>query len=130
MAATPPDDFVSHICEMLAPMGEVTVRRMFGGYCLFCDGITFALVADGTLYLKADDENRQAFIAAGLEPFRPFPDKPTTMSYYPLPESALDEGDDMLFWARPAFDAGLRAAAKKKKKAGGARSRKSLTAAG
>lgn len=107
------DDLADHICETLAPMGEITVRRMFGGSCFFCDGLAFALIADGVFHVKADDHNRPAFVAAGIGPFRPFPDKPTTLSYYPVPESALDEPAELLAWSRPAFDAALRAAAKK-----------------
>ncbi|MCW2246156.1 DNA transformation protein [Azospirillum fermentarium] len=108
------DDLAAHICEMLAPMGEITVRRMFGGYCLYCDRVPFALISEGVFYVKADDQNRPAFLDAGLEPFRPFADKPTALSYYPVPESALDDRAELLSWTRPAFDAGLRAAAKKR----------------
>jgi len=107
------DEFVGHIRGMLAPMGDITVRRMFGGYCLYCDTIPFALIAEGIFYVKADDRNRPAFLDAGVEPFRPFPGKPTALSYYPVPESALDDTGELLAWTRPAFEAGLRAAAKK-----------------
>ena len=98
---------------MLAPLGDVRVRRMFGGYGLSIDGLTFALVADEILYFKADDVNRAAFTDLGLEPFRPMPDKPTTLSYYQPPDSVLDDQDELLPWARSGFEAALRAAAKK-----------------
>ncbi|MBK1837906.1 TfoX/Sxy family protein [Azospirillum sp. YIM B02556] len=113
MPARPPSEYVATLCEMMAPLGDVRARRMFGGYGLSIDGLTFALVADDTLYFKADDGNRPSFAELGLEPFRPMPDKPTTLSYYPPPDSALDDRDDLLVWARSGFDAALRAAAKK-----------------
>lgn len=113
MPAQPPSEYVATLCEMLAPLGDVRVRRMFGGYSLSIDGLTFALIADEILYFKADDVNRAAFTELGLEPFRPMPDKPTTLSYYPPPDSALDDQDELLPWARSGFEAALRAAAKK-----------------
>ncbi|BAI72571.1 tfoX domain protein [Azospirillum sp. B510] len=118
MPAKPPSEYVASLCEMLAPLGDIRVRRMFGGYGLSIDGSTFALIADEILYIKADDVNRAAFTELGLEPFRPMPDKPTTLSYYPPPDQALDDGGELLPWARSGFEAALRAAAKKAKKAG------------
>ena len=114
MAAAPPSDFVQFICESLALLGDLTVRRMFGGYGVYCDGLFFAIVADDVLYFKVDDGNRADYEALGLRPFKPLDDKPTTLSYYPPPERVLDEPDELLGWARPAIAAAARAAAAKK----------------
>lgn len=116
MPPAPPSDFVQMVCELLAPMGDVTVRRMFGGYGIYCDGVFFALVADEVLYFKVDDGNRADYETLGLRPFKPLDDKPVTLSYYPPPESALDEQDELLRWARLAFAAAVRAAVEKKPK--------------
>ncbi len=116
--ARPPSDFVTDLCETLSRLGDVRARRMFGGYGIACDGVTFALVSsDEILYFKVDDGNRTAYTALGLEPFRPMADKPVTLSYHPPPESALDDPDELLAWARPALEAGLRAAIAKTRKA-------------
>jgi len=114
-------DYADHVAELLAPLaglnGEVKCRAMFGGWSLSIDGATFALIAQDVLYLKADDVNRPAFEVAGLKPFVPFADEPAkTMSYYPPPETAFDEPDELLAWARGAYEAALRAKAKKKPK--------------
>ncbi|MCG5239821.1 TfoX/Sxy family protein [Azospirillum doebereinerae] len=113
MPARPPSEFVVTVCETLAALGDVRARRMFGGYGISCDGLTFALVSDDTLYFKVDDANRASYEALGLEPFRPFTDRPTALSYRPPPDSALDDPRDLLDWARPALEAALRAAARK-----------------
>ncbi len=105
-------DFVRHAVELLAPLGTVSARRMFGGWGLYADGLFFAIVADDVLYLKADGTNRPEFEARGLEPFRPFPGKPTAMPYYPPPDEALEEPEALLPWARSALDAARRAAAR------------------
>ena len=81
---------------------------MFGGHGIYLDGLMFALIADDTLYLKVDDGNRADYLAAGLTPFKPFDDKPGTMSYYPLPEEVFEDQDALLRWAREALGAALR----------------------
>lgn len=116
--ARPPSDFVTDLCETLSRLGDVRARRMFGGYGITCDGVSFALVSsDDVLYFKVDDGNRDAYTALGLEPFQPMADKPVTLSYHPPPESALDDPQELLAWARPALEAGLRAAHAKQRKA-------------
>ena len=51
-------EFVDHVLELMAPWAAVRARRMFGGYGLYRDTTMFALVADDTLYLKADAASR------------------------------------------------------------------------
>lgn len=104
-------EFADLVCEFLAPMGDVRARRMFGGWGVYLDGVMFALIADDTLYFRTDERTRPAYEAEGLPPFTPFPDKPIRMPYHRAPDSALDDESDMLAWARPAFDAALRARA-------------------
>lgn len=42
------------VAECLAPMGEVTGRRMMGGLTLYLNGTVFAIVVDDELWFKAD----------------------------------------------------------------------------
>jgi DNA transformation protein and related proteins len=60
---------VEHCLELLAPLGTVRARRMFGGHGLYCDDLFFALIALDRLYLKTDAVSQPAFAAAGCEPF-------------------------------------------------------------
>lgn len=112
---------VDDMLDLLASVGEVTPRRMFGGTGFYKNGIMFALEAYGRLFLKTDEENRQTFIDAGCEPFR-FVDKDgneTVMSYWEPPESALSSPMKMKPWALLGVEASLRKAkpkAKAKKK--------------
>ncbi len=106
------DEFADHVADLLSDLGTITYRLMFGGYGIYLDGRIIAIADDGVLYLKADDENREAFESRGMEPFRPFPDRDTTMSYYRVPDGALDDRDRLQELARTSMDAARRSAAK------------------
>lgn len=102
--------FVEYLLELLQPLPGVTAKRMFGSYGLFREGLMFGLVADDTLYLKVDEQNRADFEERGLGPFIYEKEgKPMPMSYYQAPGEALDNGDDMLLWAEKGYTAALRA---------------------
>jgi DNA transformation protein len=108
---------VDDMLDLLASVGEVTPRRMFGGTGFYKNGIMFALEAYGRLFIKTDAESRQIFIEAGCEPFR-FVDKDgheTVMSYWEPPESALSSPMKMKSWALLGVEASLRAANPKSK---------------
>ena len=101
--------------ELLAPLGQVGVRRMFGGAGVYCDGLMFGLIARDTLYFKADDGNRPAYEAEGMAPFA-YEARGRTVelgSFWRMPERLLDEPDEMVEWARAALAAARRAEASK-----------------
>lgn len=109
--------FVDYLLELLDEFPAVTAKRMFGGYGIFREGLMFGLVADSTLYLKVDKENKANFEERGLEPFTyDGKGKPMQMSYHQAPEEALDNAEDMLEWAESAYAAALRAKKPKRKK--------------
>jgi DNA transformation protein len=84
-------------------------RRTFGGVGLYLDGVFFALIARDVLYLRVDDSNRPDYQTAGTEPFKPYPNKRTTMPFYELPAEVLDDPDQLREWARKAWDPANRA---------------------
>lgn len=96
--------FLELACELLAPLGHVTVRKMFGGASLYCDGTIFALIDDDVLYLKADESTKARFESEGLKPFTyEGQTGPVSMSYWRAPERLYDDADEMLEWARDAL---------------------------
>lgn len=40
------------LIEQLAPLGNASLRRMFGEYCLYVSGVPVGLVCDDQLFLK------------------------------------------------------------------------------
>ena len=105
---------VDHCCELLAPLGAVRARRMFGGHGLYVDGLFVALIAFDRLYLKVDDGTRPAFEAAGGEPFvYEAAGRRVSLGYYTVPAEAMESPALMQPWARHAMSAALRARAAK-----------------
>ena len=97
------NDFLEYILDQLSGWGEVYSRRMFGGAGLYRDGLMFGLVANNTAYLKVDETNKDKFLQAGSEPLRPFPDRPTIMSYYEIPPDVLENKDELVEWAEESL---------------------------
>ena len=104
-------DFLDHVVERLRLFGPVTVRRMFGGWGIYRDGVFFALIAADTLYFKTDDESRAEFERRSPGPFT-FGKKGERIvtHYYAVPEEALDDATVMARWARLGYAAALRRA--------------------
>ena len=108
-------DFVAYVLELFAPAGRASARRMFGGYGIYVDGLFCAIAFDGRLYFKTDADTQAAFAAAGCAPFvYTGQAEPIEMSYWSVPEDALDSADEMRPWVRLALEAAGRKAAKKK----------------
>jgi DNA transformation protein len=116
MAAS--EGFIELLKDVLSGLGPVSVRRMFGGAGVYADGVMFGLVADDTLYLKADDDTKRAFEAEGLGPYGyGRPGKRIDLPYWRAPERLLDDPEEMAAWARVALGVARRAAAARPMKA-------------
>ena len=93
-------NFADEVIERLSRVAPgVRGRKMFGGVGIYSGEQFFALVAFDRLWLKVDDSNRDDYEARGMTPFQPFPDRPTTMSYYEFPPELLDQPDELRGWA-------------------------------
>jgi len=84
-------EYQEYVTEQLAAVGYIVAKRMFGGVGLYADGIFFALLADDVLYLKVDDANRHDYELAGMDAFRPYPDKSRVMQYYEVPVEVMED---------------------------------------
>jgi DNA transformation protein len=112
MANSP--DFVAHALDLLAGLGPVSARPMFGGHGLYFAGLMFALLDDDELFLKADEVARPRFEAAGCRQWiYPSAKGPMPGGYWRPPDEAHEEAEAMLPWARLAAEAAERKAAAK-----------------
>lgn len=109
-------ELLRHSLELLAPLGPLRSRRMFGGWGIYVDDLFIALIAFEQLYLKADAQTRPLFERAGCAPFRYEREgKTATLGYFVAPEEAMESAALMEDWGRLAVAAALRARAKKSK---------------
>ena len=109
------DSFAEFLREQLAPLGHITMRRMFGKTGVFCGGFMLGMVRDNTLYFRVDDHNRAAFKEAAA--FAPLnyekKGELIDLAFWRAPERLFDEPDEFLAWARLALAAARRVAAKR-----------------
>jgi DNA transformation protein and related proteins len=113
-------EFADYCCELLQSAGPCTAKSMFGGWGISVDGMSIALIADlgagDKLWLKADEDTRAQWLAAGCARFTYRSTKNGVtrdlgMNYYSAPEEAMDSPDAMRPWARLALDCAANALA-------------------
>jgi DNA transformation protein len=109
---------IEHIRELFESFRPVEVRSMFGGAGIAADGIIFAILFDGVIYLKTDEATIPAFEREGSTPFvytrmktPRVRKKPST--FWQMPEQLYDDPDELATWAARSF-----AIAQRKKAAG------------
>jgi DNA transformation protein len=92
---------------------------MMGGATLYLDGAIFAIMVDGELWLKADEESNAIWDDAGCTERFTVTFKDGTidrMNYRRPPSDVYDDPDEMRRWAQVAVEAGLRRPTKKRTK--------------
>lgn len=68
--------FATHCAELLAAVGEVRSRRMFGGHGLYVDEVFVGIISGETLHLKVDEQTQSRFEAPPLSGRIPGPEPP------------------------------------------------------
>jgi DNA transformation protein len=97
------------IRDLFAQFRPVTVRRMFSGAGLYCDGVMFGLVVRDTIYLKADETSIADFKREGSSPFTYMRGKRSgrpsehALPYWRLPGRLYDDPDELAIWAERAW---------------------------
>ena len=87
---------------------------MFGGHGLYLDGLFIGIIAEETLYLKADELSQPAFQAAGMAPFTyRSRGRQIALSFWEAPADVIEDPQELWRWAREAVRAAARARAEK-----------------
>lgn len=100
--------FRDHVMDILAPLGSISSRSMFGGYGIFAESDMFALISGSEVFFKVDASNIVAYEEAGSKKYGPMP-------YYRVPTEVLENSAKLLDWARTSISI-ARSAAKKKRR--------------
>jgi DNA transformation protein len=119
------DSFAEFLRDQLAPLGHITMRRMFGKIGLFCNGLMFAMMTGEALYVRVDDQNRAVFIEAESAPPLTYEKQGRTidLSFWRVPDHLFDDPEELVAWARAALAAARRVAARREATAPGRKSK-------
>jgi DNA transformation protein len=94
----PATEIVEQFAGRIMPLGEITYKKMFGGYGVFESGTMFALVTkEGGVYLKSGDTNLTRFEQAGAT-------KHGRMPYYQIPDQVLEDDSQLMEWTQEAIE--------------------------
>ena len=109
-------DFAEFLRERLAPLGPVSLRRMFGKTGVFCEGVMLGMVTENTLYFRVDSENQATFQEAAASPPLNYVKRGETidLAFWRAPDRLLDEPDELVAWARAALAAAHRVASRRR----------------
>ncbi|HJJ35201.1 MAG TPA: TfoX/Sxy family protein [Methanocorpusculum sp.] len=45
-------DFVEYVCGQIGDPSEISYRKMFGEYCIYCKGKVIGLICDDQFFVK------------------------------------------------------------------------------
>lgn len=95
--------------ELFSDLPNLSSRKMFGGLGLYSDGVIFALMrSDGQLLIKAQDgpfANRLAEQGCEKWTYTRKSGKESSMPYWSMPDTALDDPEAATALARDALTA-------------------------
>jgi DNA transformation protein and related proteins len=112
--------------DLFAPVGRVTIRKMFGGYGIYHNQLFIALSHDGMIWLKTDENTCPAFERAGSRAFQYMKKQGgvAVMSFWLLPEICFDDEEELKRFVALAHSAAMRTIASKSgKKSGSAKTK-------
>lgn len=52
-------EFVQYIADQCSGAGDITVKKMFGEYGIYCNGKIFGLICDDTLFIKITEAGKK-----------------------------------------------------------------------
>ncbi len=103
--------YTDRIMALLGRFHPLTYRKMFGGigiYSAESDSILAMISSADVLYLKVDEVNRADYEAIDAEQFHRMP-------YFRLPDSIIEDDEQLQVWLEKSVAVAARAPKKKKK---------------
>lgn len=109
MSKTPDSEFIIFVAEQLESLGNLAVKRMFGGYSLSLNGISFALAFEDEIYFKVDDTNRAKYEKHGSKPFSYAKQgKEIIISNWSVPIDIIEDQEQLMLWAAESYEIAYR----------------------
>jgi DNA transformation protein len=89
---------------------EISTRPLFGAVALFRNEHVFAMVWDGALYFKVDDESKADYEAAHSHTlgYKSKGENHSLKTYWEVPADVIEDNEKLLSWAERAYVASVR----------------------
>lgn len=88
--------FVEHVADILSPIGNIRMKKMFGEYGVYCNEVFFAMVCEDILYFQCDEALLAEFSETGF----PYPGAKLAGIAGP---NLLEDRDSLLEFAKKAY---------------------------
>jgi DNA transformation protein and related proteins len=95
------ESFTDFVLDQLEELPNITARRMFGGFGLYCEKYFFGIISKSELYFKTDATTRTSYTQRGMKPFTPNPQQ-ILKNYLEVPVDILEDRQSLVEWAREA----------------------------
>ena len=83
--------------KYLSTLGNIGYRPLFGGYSLFVDGVIFAMVSDGELYLRACEQCTDYFTKKSAQTLQYFKrGLPIQLNYYRVDDELWQDRERLI----------------------------------
>jgi len=102
------ESYLNYVQDQLSSFGDFETKKMFGGVGFFKDGIMFGMIGNGVLRLKVDAHNQALYEQHGMTALTS-DGKKKRMPYWQVPETILEDSNELKKWAAQSFEAALRA---------------------
>lgn len=91
--------------DLLSEVPGISSKAMFGGYGIYLEGLIVAIIADGKLWGKVGDTNKEDYQRHGSQPFvySGKNGKSMTMSYWEIPADVLEDRFLLQEWLEKSF---------------------------
>lgn len=110
-------EYVSWVVDQLSDFAHIKTKRLFGGNAVLKDDLNFGLIFADELYLKVDEHNKPMFADVQSEQFTyEKGNKTIYVSFWTVPETVIEDTEDLAVWASAAYEAALRVKRPKPKK--------------
>lgn len=96
--------------DQLSDWSHTTTRPLFGAVALYRNGHVFAMVWQGALYFKVDDNSRADYEAAHSRTlgYVSEGEEHALKSYWEVPAEVIEDNEKLHAWAERAYQAALK----------------------
>jgi DNA transformation protein len=101
-------EFRGFVLDQLQGMGTFETRNMFGGTAILREGVAFAKIKHGSLWLKADSQTIEDFSSSGMQQYTYGKDNSRRLNFWQTPVEVLEDPDRLIEWAEKACRAAFR----------------------